>query len=164
MGPMDRDRPVKMDPNLADVLKCVTMEPLQCVLTVTHHLPDLLVLRVLTAPHLPVMMAHHLCVLMAVLSTPLASLLAHAQKSHNVSMDPHFFVMTVASQFVQEVKEVVLEVVPEVVQEVKEVQEVDPIVPVVAKVVPDVNIIIIEKLTIMFSFLSTEIDFIGQKY
>merc|ERR1712098_664234 len=160
MGPMEQDRPVKMDPDLADVLKCVTMEPLQCVLTVTHHLPDLLVLRVLTAPHLPLMMAHHLCVLMAVLSTPLASLLAHAQKSHNVPMDPHFFVMTVASQFVQEVKEVV----PEVVQEVKEVQEVDPIVPVVAKVVPDVNIIIIEKLTIMFSFLSTEIDFIGQKY
>merc|ERR1712098_366300 len=133
MGPMDRDRPVKMDPNLADVLKCVTMEPLQCVLTVTHHLPDLLVLRVLTAPHHPVMMAHHLCVLMAVLSTPLASLHARTPKSHNVPMDPHFFVMTVASQFVQEVKEV------------QEVQEVDPIVPVVAKVVPDVNIIIIEK-------------------
>merc|ERR1712098_136465 len=162
MGPMDRDRPVKMDPNLADVLKCVTMEPLQCVLTVTHHLPDLLVLRVLTAPHHPVMMAHHLCVLMAVLSTPLASLHARTPKSHNVPMDPHFFVMTVASQFVQEVKEVVPEVVQEV-KEVQEVQEVDPIVPVVAKVVPDVNIIIIEKWTIMFSFLSTEIDFIGQK-
>merc|ERR1712002_1293500 len=106
---MDRDLPVKMDPNLADVLKCVTMEPLQCVLTVTHPLDHLPHLRVLTAPHLPVMMAHHLCVLMAVLKTPPVSVPAQ-EDGLNVLMNPILFVMTAA------------------VQEVKEVQEVDPFV------------------------------------
>merc|ERR1712243_384943 len=65
---------LKMDPHLTDVLKCVTMDLNQCVLTVTHPL-DLLEdhLRVLTAPQLPVMVPHP-CVLMAALQTPLAAL------------------------------------------------------------------------------------------
>jgi len=111
--PMEKNLPVQMDPHLGDVLKCVTMTTLQCVLTVTHPLNHL---RVLTAPHLHVTVPLS-CVLMAVLQTPLATLPVQ-EESLNVLMDPPFlFAMTVAGQD---------HVVQEEVVQVVRVKEADP--------------------------------------